>query len=76
MRSFTIIALLIALLIALYIIGQDMRSRLSEHRSRQKITAVERAKEAGKNAEHSNKTIRKKLLETNEFEHLGTKRSD
>ena len=76
MRSFTIIALLIVLLIALYIIGQDMRSRLSEHKGRQKITAVEKAKEAGKKVDLSNKAIRKKLLETNEFEHLGPKRSD
>jgi len=63
MRSFTIIAILIALLIAIYIVSRDMRSRLSEHKDRQQITAVAKAKEAGKNAELSNKAIRKKIRE-------------
>ncbi len=63
MRSFTIIVILIALLIAVYIIGRDMRSRLSENEGRQQITAIEKAKEVEKKVELSNQEIRKKIWE-------------
>jgi uncharacterized membrane protein len=63
MRAFAIVSILIALLITFYLVSRDMTSRMSENEEQSKITAIEKAKEAERKIDQSNKVIQKQLKE-------------
>ncbi len=63
MRAFAIVAFLIALLVTVYLVRRDMTSRISENEEQLKITAIEKAKEAERKIDQSNKVIQKQLKE-------------
>ncbi|KKL60913.1 hypothetical protein LCGC14_2200550 [marine sediment metagenome] len=45
MRTFTIVAILIALMVTIYLINRGITSRMSKNENQSKITAIEKAKE-------------------------------
>ncbi len=63
MRAFAIVSILIVLLITVYLVNRDMTSRMSENEEQLKITAIEKANEAERKIDQSNKVIQKKLKE-------------
>jgi uncharacterized membrane protein len=63
MRAFAIVSILIVLLVTVYLVSRDMTSRMSENEEQSKITAIEKAKEAERKIDQSNKVIQKQLKE-------------
>ncbi len=63
MRAFAIVAILITLLVAVYLVTRDMTSRMSENEGQSKITAIEKAKETERKINQLNKGLQKKLKE-------------
>jgi hypothetical protein len=63
MRAFAIVAILITLLVAVYLVTRDMTSRMSENEGQSKITAIEKAKETERKIDQLNKGLQKKLKE-------------
>ncbi len=63
MRAFAIVAILITLLVAVYLVTRDMTSRMSENEGQSKITAIEKAKETERKINQLNKGIQNKLKE-------------
>ncbi len=63
MRAFAIVSILIVLLVAVYLVNRDMTSRMSENEEQLKITAIEKANEAERKIDQSNKVIQKQLKE-------------
>ena len=63
MRAFAIVSILIVLLVTVYLVSRDMTSRMSENEEQLKITAIEKANEAERKIDQSNKVIQKKLKE-------------
>lgn len=63
MRAFAIVAILITLLVAVYLVTRDMTSRMSENEGRSKITAIEKAKETERKINQLNEGLQKKLKE-------------
>ncbi len=63
MRAFAIVAILITLLVAVYLVTRDMTSRMSKNEGQSKITAIEKAKETERKINQLNKGLQKKLKE-------------
>ncbi len=63
MRAFAIVAILITLLVAVYLVTRDMTSRMSENEGQSKITAIEKAKETERKINQLNEGLQKKLKE-------------